>query len=360
MVRKQRMDRAADPGAGRGRCACPVPLRDGRMNRRIVTMALGLVLSAAAGNGPKPRIECAEPVRRITPADVEAGEVRHTFRLRNTGNEALEIRRVETHCGCTDLNLSHRLVPPGAETQLSITLSLRGREGHVEKYLLVHSNDPQAPCFRLGFEGRVAPEADLLPMAALFGVIPEHGAVTQSVEVVFAPRATNRVQGADSDSPLFAATVEELEPGRRYRVHVFNAPEAGASASYLRARIRLRTERPTRMPLEIPVTAMAMDELLSGPDAIILVAGEPGPVTRYVAVRPGRVRAFRITGVDPPRAAIRTDVQRADHGYRIRLTGVPVDPALDGQALIIRTDAPGRPEIRIPFRFLREPSSSGL
>ena len=305
----------------------------------------------AAAPPPRPRLVSPEPVCRFSEKDLDSGSLRHTFHLRNEGGVAVEILRVESRCGCTNIDLSHPIIPGGAEATLSVTLNLRGREGDVERVLRVHSTDPETPVLELRFEGSVAPEAEFLPMALMFGEIPEHGSVTQSVEVVFAPGVTNRVVGVTPDNGSFRAWLTELEPGRRYRVEAANRPEASLPGGFLRASIALRTERPTRHPLAIPVRAVVMDELLASPRELIIPADEPGPLTLYASVRPGRIREFRILEVRPPDPRIRAEVHPMEGGYRIHLRRVPVEAAMGGRELILKTDVPTRPEIRIPFRY---------
>lgn len=322
-----------------------------RKQAAAMWIGAALAASAVAASAPRPKLVCPEPVCRFTERDLEAGSIRHTFRLRNDGGVSVEILRVESRCGCTDINLSHRFIPAGAEATLSVTLNLRGREGEVERALRVHSSDPETPTLDLRFEGSVAPEVEFRPMAMMFGEIPEQGSVTQSVEVVFAAGITNRVIGATSDRESFHAWLTELEPGRRYLVEAANRPEVSLPGGFLRASIALRTERPTRHPLEIPVRAVVMDELLASPRELIIPADEPGPLTLYASVRPGRIRAFRILEVLPPDPRIRAEVHPMDGGYRIHLRQVPVEAALGGRELVLKTDAPSRPEIRIPFRY---------
>ena len=328
-------------------------IHPGRMALLSMGIALGCALGASAT--PEPRIACDEPVYHFTEKEAAAGEIKHTFLLKNTGDVSLELGQIETHCGCTDLKISHRFIPPGAQAELSVTLSLRGREGAIEKFLLVHSSDPKTPVLKLGFGGRVPFEAEVFPLAAMFGVIPEQGSITQSVEVVFAPGHENRMTGAECDRPeWFGATVTELEPNRRYRLDVVNAPAAGKSTGYLRAVIRPKVEKTMRHALEIPVTALVLDELIAGPDEIVIFSGETGPLTRFAAVRPGRVRQCRILSVETPDPSIRSTVSAQDQGWRIRLDGVRAGRGLNGQEIIIRTDVPTRPEIRIRFHEIKE------
>ncbi len=327
------------PSSGRARVAA------------ALLCAAGTVSAWAAPSPPRPRLVCPEPVCRFTEKDLEAGSIRHVFRLRNEGGVSVEILRVESRCGCTDVDLSYRVIPPGAESSLSVTLNLRGREGGVERVLRVHSTDPDHPVLDLRFEGTIASEVEVQPLALLLGTLPEGGSITQSVDVVFAPEITNRVVDVTPDSENFHAWFSEVEAGRKYRIHVANRAEASVPGGFLRAAVAVRTATPLKHPLAIPVRALVMDELMVSPRELVILPEEQGPLTLYAAVRPGRIREFRITEVRPPHARIRADVRPIEDGYQIRMRGVPVDPSLNGLEMVLKTDVPTRPEIRIPFRY---------
>lgn len=314
-------------------------------------MCAAFAVSSTAASPPRPKLVCPEPVYRFTEKDLESGSIRHAFRLRNEGGVSVEIQEIESHCGCTDIDLSYRVIPPGAESSLSVTLNLRGREGGVERVLRVHSTDPDHPVLDLRFEGAIAPEAEVLPMALMLGTLPEGGSITQSVDVVFAPAITNQVVGVTSDSDKFQPWFSELEAGRKYRIHVANRAEASVPEGFLRAAITVQTAHPLKNPLSIPVRALVMDDLLVSPRELIILPGEEGPITLYAAIRPGRIREFKITDVQSPDPRIHADVRPIEDGYQIRMRGVPVEQALNGLEVVLKTDVPTRPEIRIPFRY---------
>ena len=43
-------------------------------------------------------------------------------------------------------------------------------------------------------------------------------------------------------------------------------------------------------------------------------------------------------------------IKRKDNDYHIKLSEMPVDKSLEGKELIVRTNLPDTPEIRIPFQ----------
>lgn len=106
--------------------------------------------------GPAPRLEVERPEFGFSPV-CEGDTVVGSFRLRNTGTAALLIRKVETSCGCTVVALADRLLLPGAERTVRVTLSTRGLLGFQRKRVVLHTNDPASPAVTLLLCGDVRP-----------------------------------------------------------------------------------------------------------------------------------------------------------------------------------------------------------
>src|SRR6185436_4538322 len=61
-------------------------------------------------------------VERGTPVD-------HVFRLPNKGTAELHVDHVKSSCGCTVAVLSERVVPPGGEARVAVTLDTAALSG---------------------------------------------------------------------------------------------------------------------------------------------------------------------------------------------------------------------------------------
>lgn len=99
---------------------------------------------------PHPQIE-------ITPQSFDFGEIefgtitKYTFKIKNSGNDVLEIKRVATSCACTSAKVGKERVNPGEETELFVEYDtkLMGEGAHgkgkQERIIYVKSNDPVNP-----------------------------------------------------------------------------------------------------------------------------------------------------------------------------------------------------------------------
>lgn len=97
------------------------------------------------------------PQIEISPKSFDFGEidfgkvVKYNFQVKNTGKEALEIKRVATSCACTAAKIVKEELEPGetAELLVSYDTAAMGRSSHgmgkQERIIYVKSNDPVNP-----------------------------------------------------------------------------------------------------------------------------------------------------------------------------------------------------------------------
>jgi len=117
----------------------------------FLTFAIGaLILSVnfkasdILGNirfAPGPKIVFAEKVKDF--GKILQGEIiQYEFNFTNEGDEVLEIENVQTSCGCTAATVGEKdEYKPGESGIIRVTFNSNGKMGHVEKTVLVQSND---------------------------------------------------------------------------------------------------------------------------------------------------------------------------------------------------------------------------
>lgn len=101
-----------------------------------------------AGNLPK--IEISPKIFDF--GEIEFGKVvEYGFKVKNSGNKILEIKRVATSCACTTAKIAKENISPGEETELLVSYdtAAMGRSSHgmgkQERIIYVKSNDPLNP-----------------------------------------------------------------------------------------------------------------------------------------------------------------------------------------------------------------------
>lgn len=78
----------------------------------------------------------------------EGEEVKHVFKIKNTGKAELVILNVSPACGCTASDFTKSLAP-GAEGTVTLTVKTAGMNGWTERYAEIISNDKSQPDFKL-------------------------------------------------------------------------------------------------------------------------------------------------------------------------------------------------------------------
>ena len=120
-------------------------------------LILGLAVYGYFQSVPSPADETNFPRIEINPQSFDFGEVafgqvvERVFRVKNSGSEVLEIKRVATSCACTTAQINQGRINPGEETELvakydtaAMGEGSHGR-GKQERIIYIKSNDPANP-----------------------------------------------------------------------------------------------------------------------------------------------------------------------------------------------------------------------
>lgn len=91
---------------------------------------------------------------------LKSGEiVSFTFVFRNSGTKTLTITKVDSDCGCTEVNIPDKKIAPGQQGQIEVTYNTAGEVGKQLKTITVFS-DADKPEKQLFFTADV--ESDML------------------------------------------------------------------------------------------------------------------------------------------------------------------------------------------------------
>ncbi len=122
------------------------------LRRPIVVILSALGLTFLALGAPHWRASAVQPAPRVAVSSDEHdlgeiavdGAATVTARIHNRGSAPLEIAAISTSCGCTSAEVEETTVPPGASTELSITVdhALMPTEGEFHHVVFLATNDP--------------------------------------------------------------------------------------------------------------------------------------------------------------------------------------------------------------------------
>jgi hypothetical protein len=133
------------------------------VRRSLAALLAAASLAALSGAGAAAAETRPAPVVHVEPAAFDFGRalpqrtLRKEFTLRNAGDAELVIEGVSTTCGCTAAIAGASRLAPGRTTPLTVTLETRDARGHMERRVIVRSNDPKTPLLELKVEVTVEP-----------------------------------------------------------------------------------------------------------------------------------------------------------------------------------------------------------
>jgi rhodanese-related sulfurtransferase len=122
------------------------------MKKLILALSLCVALST---------LVIADPTISVAQAVYDFGSVfegmavEHTFMIKNTGSEILEISGIRASCGCTTTELATTSIAPGESVALDVLVNTTGFSGTISKSITVYSDDPASPLLSLRVTGQV-------------------------------------------------------------------------------------------------------------------------------------------------------------------------------------------------------------
>lgn len=132
----------------------------------LLCVGSALVMSCSSG---KFKPQSPEPVVWVDEESHDFGvipateTVQHVFTVKNVGGKPLNIKRVQTSCGCTAAVMDNQALQPGESTRLKVTFDPRGRRGAQRRTVWIHSDDPVTQRRQLNISATVSPTGTPAP-----------------------------------------------------------------------------------------------------------------------------------------------------------------------------------------------------
>ncbi len=94
---------------------------------------------ATSKNHPLTTVNTSPTTYKV--GDVPKGTiVEHTFTLKNTGGNPLVIYDIIPDCTCTDCRVSHKFIKPNEQTNISVTVDTKGKNGVFIVNVIISAN----------------------------------------------------------------------------------------------------------------------------------------------------------------------------------------------------------------------------
>jgi hypothetical protein len=88
----------------------------------------------------------------------EGEKISHIFRVKNTGDANLIIKRIKASCKCTATEISSKVIKPGKKVKVKVSYDSEEYRGMVTRTVTVESNDPDNMAKVFFIRGEVKPQ----------------------------------------------------------------------------------------------------------------------------------------------------------------------------------------------------------
>ena len=199
----------------------------------VVSTAAVTVAQSPSGAHAQPSPRAVTPFTSFNFGDVYNGEViSQIFVVRNAGDAELRITDFVAGCGC-EVVRADKFIPPGKEGTATVEVKTVSQSGEIHKIATLHTNDPDRPIIVLNMMANVLRGAPLRPGKYIgpiflspdtpFGLYAAAGKKA-TTEFSITSEKPVKVLRVESATKHFTSRIEEIEPGRSYKIVVESVP----------------------------------------------------------------------------------------------------------------------------------------
>ena len=219
----------------------------------------------------------------------------HVFRVRNDGDEPVEILAITPGCTCLVLGDHSGTIAPGGRSEIPVQLRTVKLKGRVTQTAVVRTDDIRTPELTLALTGVVRPVVEFESFV-LIRARPGAEALERRVEIVYRREGDLELELQERGEDRFDVDLVETRPGKAFDLVVRVAPPF--EVGYQRAVVTLTTNLPERESLHVRLNLHVPDRLDVIPSQLLVDDRTGEEVTRQLVLtnygeRP--VRVFEAT-----------------------------------------------------------------
>ena len=327
--------------------------------RRIIALgaawALLAALPAAARAQGVSWVDRILPERSFDLGTVARGsKVRHTFKLVNRLDQPVRIANWKAKCGCTDVRVGAREIPPGTQTTIEAVIDTTKFVGYKPSGLTLTLDQPSAVDVDLNLSCFIRGDVTLNPGGADFGAVARASAAkpTLTLNLAYAGGVPNwGVTEMKTRSNRVSAKLQEISrsPGGGVQYQLTATLDPGDATGYFKDEITLVTNDPSSPRIPVSVTANVQAAVTVSPSPLVLGQLKPGQeVTQTLLVRSSQ--PFKLTSMKPNRddvtATPDSDQARPVHTVKVKFKA-PGDSGPYHAVVEIATDVKDEPPAKL-------------
>ncbi len=317
---------------------------------------LGLCLTAlgATAANADPWYDVVFPEKSHDFGTVARGsKVRHTFRIVNTTSYDLHIADWRTKCGCTEVKVGARSIPPGTQTNVDVVLDTTQFQGYKASGLSLIFDQPQYVQVDLNLTSFIRTDVMLNPGVVDYQTIPRGKAASRTVTLnYFGAKPDWAITRLTTVSDHVAAELREQSRSSGTVSYQLTATlQDTAPPGNFRDEITLHTNDSESPTIPISVIGQVQAAITVAPAILNLGRMRPGQeVQKTVLVRSGQ--PFQVTGTTCSQPEVTAALANGEGQSRPfhTVTVTLKAPAKEGPfhaVLEIATDVAGEPPARL-------------
>ncbi len=320
------------------------------MRRIILSCAVWVVIGMPAARAQS-WVDQILPERAFDAGTVARGsKVRHTFRLINQLDRDVRIANWKTKCGCTEVRVGARVIPPGTQTTIEAVIDTTRFEGPKPSGLTLILDQPSYTEVDLNLSCFIRGDITLNPGVADFGIVTRaaDSKPTVTLSLTYAGGQPNwGITRMQTRSSRVSAKLQEQsrQADGQVRYLLTASLDPAEVTGFFKDEITLYTNDNTSRSIPVAVSAAVQSAVTVSPSPLLLGQVKAGQVvTRTLLVRSSQ--PFKITAVKSADDEVTSkfDAEAAGATHTVSLSiKVPTQPGPFNTAVEIMTDLKDEP-----------------
>jgi hypothetical protein len=279
-------------------------------------------------------------------------KVHHSFKLINSTNQEIHIETWRTKCGCTDVRVGARDIPPGTQTVIEAVVDTTKFTGYKASGLVLVLDRPVRTEIDLNLTCFIRSDVMLNPGQVDFGVVNRSN--RPKVELTLAYSGAQVDWAVTEMKTISDHMVAELReqgrsPGGQVNYLLTATLKSSAPVGIFKDEITLKTNDPSSPTIPVSVSAVVQSNVTISPSVINLGTVRPGQtMQKTVMVR--SARPFKVTAIKASQTDLTTpaptDQSRPLHTIVLTFK-VPTRPGPYNATVEVETDLKDEPPARL-------------
>ncbi len=285
-------------------------------------------------------------------------DLKHTFKIRNTGNAPLKITKVKPACGCTKKGKHPSEIAPGQTGEFSFGLNTKKLRGRFTKNITITTNDPDNASTTLKLTGEVQHFVEVTPNSANFGRLKPDSVVTKTLKVRNNSGEKLDIKLADDASQgCFSCELAEVVPGMEYELTIKAQPPFKSGNN--RHSIKLLTGHAKQKNVSVTCLALVPKRLELRPDSLRVAEGAKTQSKRRLRFTNNGDEPVNLLDVtastDTDKLLTEVKTYQEGKSYEVTVT-IPANysPPAEGVFIVLKTDDKESPELKIPIQVTKK------